>query len=239
MFAFRQIIVIAMIISFLTLAPVSASVLVDGLTWDHAYTGDGDVLPTASTPAWISNNSGSASVTGGELTIDTTVVDRRDFQLTQVSGGAYDPQAGNTTLIQFRMKLNSIAAGTRFGTQIFISGQNKFTNLLFGTFNGRTGVFNAAQQNLVELDLSTYHTYRVAFDSAVGYSLWIDDFVTPIIADAALNNTSVNRLRFGDFSGDVQGSATYDYVAWTNNIPEPASLALIGMGGLMLLRGRK
>ncbi|MCC7350906.1 MAG: hypothetical protein IT446_10075 [Phycisphaerales bacterium] len=63
-----------------------ASVVVGGYTWDSAYTGDGDVLPTASTPAWATGGSGSATVTGGELTIDTTTNDGKYFEI--ASGGA-------------------------------------------------------------------------------------------------------------------------------------------------------
>jgi hypothetical protein len=55
--------------------PAMGSVVVDGYTWDAAYTGD--VLPTAATPAWTTGGSGSATPSGGVLTIDTRTTDGR------------------------------------------------------------------------------------------------------------------------------------------------------------------
>lgn len=237
---------VAASLAFTTVA--SASVVVDGYTWDSAYTGDSDVLPTASTPAWTTGGSGSATASGGALTIDTTTVDNRWFEI--ASGGAWNPATGNTAYVQFRTKLNS--QNGMFGDGIVIgSNASNYLGLQFGTYSGvetgwttKTGVFLKSRTLVQALDVSQYHTYRVATDGGT-YSLWIDDMNTPVVSNATLDpNTGNPSMYFGDGSGDTQGSSTWDYVAWNVNgapvaVPEPVSASVLGIGGMMLLARRR
>ncbi|MCC6422508.1 MAG: PEP-CTERM sorting domain-containing protein [Phycisphaerales bacterium] len=223
-----------------------ASVVVGGYTWDSAYTGDGDILPTVSTPSWITGGTGSASVSGGEMTIATTVSNEtKYFQIN--SGGAWDPDSGNVAYVQFRTKVNSQTG--LFGDGMVIgSNSGYYLQLEFGTYAGvetgwvtKTGVFLKSRTNIAELDVSQYHTYRVATDGGT-YSLWIDDMNTPVVNNASLDsNPGFGGMYFGDGSGDELGSSTWDYVAWNVNgapvaVPEPAALSLLGLGALALRR---
>jgi len=233
---------LAVVAASLAFVPAaSASVVVDGYTWDAAYTGDGNALPTASTPAWTTGGGGGASVSGGELTIDTTTNDGKYFEI--ASGGAWNPASGNTAYVQFRTKVNS-QNGTLADHIIIGSNIGYYLALEFGTTAGNTGVFLKSGALVHALDVSQYHTYRVATDGGT-YSLWVDDMNTPVVNNATLAvNTGNPSMYFGDGGGGVQGSSTWDYIAWNVNsapvaVPEPVSASLLGIGGMMLLALRR
>jgi len=215
------------------------AVIVDGLNWDFAYTGD--ALPTASTPAWTTGGSGGQSVAGGELTVDTTSVDNRYYEI--ADGGSWNPEVGSTTWVQFRMKVNSQSPSPRrFATQMGIAGAAKSIYMQFGTYDNntglKTGVFDNAENNIVEVDVFQYHTYRVSFDPTGNtYSLWIDNMNTPVVTSPLF--TSGAAMFFADGGGDVQGSSTWDYIAWNNStapVPEPLGFGLLAAGALAFRR---
>ncbi|MCC7350907.1 MAG: PEP-CTERM sorting domain-containing protein [Phycisphaerales bacterium] len=152
--------------------------------------------------------------------------------------------------MQFRTKVNS--QNGLFASHIVIgSNLSNYLALQFGTYNGvetgwvdKTGVFLKSRTNVAELDLSQYHTYRVATDGGT-YSLWIDDMNTPVVSNATLDpNTGNPSMYFGDGGGDPQGSTSWDYIAWNVNgapvaVPEPATLSILALGTLALVNRRK
>lgn len=228
--------------------PAMGSVVVDGYTWDYAYTGD--VLPTAASPAWTSFESGSASASGGKLTIDTNTTDGRYFQIDE--GGAWNPESGSVTWVQTGVQVNSQSSegvypnDSRFATGIYIGGAGKSVSLNFGTYNDgsglKTGVFDRLHQLITEVNVFQYHTYRVSLDpSNSQYTLYVDSFATPV--KVGTTDSDAYGMYFGDGSGNTRGSADWDYIAWNNAtapvaVPEPAALGLLGFSALALRRRR-
>lgn len=222
-----------------------AAVVVDGYNFDFAYTGDGDVLPTASTPTWTTGGSGAATMSGGVATINTFAAPS-DKWFEIVRGGSYNPttNVGEKGYVQFRMKVNSEADGVRFGSGIYLAAQAGSIGLFMGEFNGNTGLFDNAHNFIAPVDVYQWHTYRVELDAnAPSYRVWVDDFT---YANQVANGTGYGNgasTYFGDGSGDIQGSSDWDYVAWNNSglptaVPEPAALSLVGLGALLAIRRR-
>lgn len=232
----------------LSVASASGAIVVDGYEWDHAYTGD--VLPddALSTPQWTKVESGGSALLtlgGGELTIDTTNVTSTRYRLPD--GSAWDPANEQTSWVQFRMKVNSQKA-TQFAAGFYLGGGTgahaRRIDLNIGSLNGG-GVSNSSYQLIASLDVTQWHTYRVAFNlSDNTYRLWIDDFAATPYTGALIGfGGFADQLTFGGLHGDARGSSTWDYVAWNNShapvaVPEPALLSVMGMMGLVARRRR-
>lgn len=224
----------------------SAAVVAGGNTWEYGYTGDGDLTPQASTTPdfTIGGAPTSESVSGGILT-QVSPADGGRYYLTP-AGGAWNPTAasGETAFLEARIKIDEIASGARWGTQVFIGANNFRIDLNVGTFGGQYGVFDANLVLLATMDSTTvldWHTYRVEMNSANGtFNLWVDG-LQPIANRPMLGNI-YNDLYFGDGSGDAGGTQRIDYVVWNNSgapVPEPAALSLLGGAALMLVRRRR
>lgn len=219
-----------------------AAVIVDGYSWDYAYTGD--ALPTASSPTWTTGGSGSASVSGGELTVDTTTVDGRYFQIN--TGTEWNPTPTGTAYVQFRVKVNS--ENGKFAGGLYVGGQGRSINMNIGSNGGQSGVFDNSEANIVNnLDVTQFHTYRIAFRpdaSENTYTLWIDDMTPANYVTSGTLYSGAGYMYFGDGGGSQQGSMNWDYIAWNNNsapvaVPEPVVLSLLGLAGMLGLRRRR
>ena len=81
-----------------------------------------------------------------------------------------------------------------------------------------------------------FHSVRVTQEPAGDVLLTVDG---GLVGSASPYNTGFgsSELRFGDANGG--GEAVWDYVVVNTNIPEPASMTLLALGGLAMLRRRR
>lgn len=233
-----------------SLNPIRADVF-NGVDWGNnvydpaAGTPAGkDGLPTDGTktsPAWVSVSNGapnSIELTGDALRITT--------------GDALTPKAGtrsfnqlnnlNSTTLTFEMRLRVVEQrGDTYAQTILLGGASTFTEVAFGAekvlLQGSSGWYVTS--------MAQFRTLRVTVeplaDGKQRFRVYLDGNTTPVQTVTKAATYAITYLRIGDSSTSVatNGVVDYDYVRWTTAgafIPEPATLSLLGLAAIGLLR---
>jgi hypothetical protein len=200
---------------------------------------EGDALPQASTPAWgvfLDDTAGAGGVvSGGILTITTAPTQSLGYRLFSSPGG-WDPTLGGTD-IDIRMKVVSQAQGAgRAGDFLVATGTQAWLV--------RWGAARVSEELLgggFDLDTTdAFHTYRLSVAGTEGpLNIYVDGAAVPSVSLPGVDSTA-NRLDFGDQLDGDGGVVQWDYIRWTNNeVPEPASLSVLVLGGCALRRTRR
>jgi hypothetical protein len=149
---------------------------------------------------------------------------------------------------------STIESRIRVDTSVDSQSLNRVTQLQLGD-NADSGSlwiglndtrwFNNTVQGLVidtQANSNTFHVFRIAQDAnnSALYQVWRDD----VQIGVNLTGFSAGLTYFGDGTSGFGGTAAFDYVRYDNTggftpIPEPTSLALIGLGGLTICLRRR
>jgi len=208
---------------------------------------EGDFLPdsASSNPQWSAlYTEGSASVSGGILTITTTGAQSEAYRYVGGTGTAWDPTGAGST-IEINLKVDSVDAGAgRAGDMLIATGTNAWL-LRWGN-----GVISEELNGDSYLMATTdaFHTYRLTIPNDTGpMNLYVDGNTTAATSFAGVASGTLTRIDFGDTLDPGDGGVVqWDYIRWTNAgayapeaVPEPASLGVVALGGLALLRRRR
>ena len=84
------------------------------------------------------------------------------------------------------------------------------------------------------------HDYRFVVDGATG-RLFVDGSTSPSLSlplGPIGESSATNRISFGDGTGWLGGEAEFTTVT-CSNVPEPATMGMLALGGLAILRRRR
>ena len=220
----------------------------DSATWEFKY--EGDVLPPANTPAMTefnytyANSTFSNTVGGGVLTLLTNAGSEPNTGNGYKSVSNFLSNASVGSSIEFRVRLVSgsgIGVKHRGASSDFGMSINSDNTITCGSGGGcQPPPDTVPLPNGVVA--SDWHIYRSTRDGGTGIiNFYIDNDPTPILGPLTGANAGT-AIAFQLFGGP--GEAKVDYFRATNmgafpSIPEPATLGLMSLGGLLALRRRR
>ena len=194
--------------------------------------GETVLLTTSGSTGLSLDDSGQADGEGvllTELPFTVNVVEIPGLTLTAESGSSTDP--GNTALngAVGSFGLNSPGTGeqpTRFDVD--------FQELLSISFNQDVLIENVVFTSFSGTETFTFGGVSIADADAPGNTFTFAGDGLAVAADSAID------LFAGGPAGGTVGLVSIDVVLAPSNIPEPSSVALLGLGGvLMLVRRRR
>ncbi len=218
----------------------------DSATWEVKY--EGDVLPDANSPAFSTEeynpSSGTVgnSVSGGVLTTSLTGSDGRGEVGWKLFNVFTDPNVGSSIEMRARLISGGGMVIRHRGAQSDFGMNIRSTNdITCGTGGGcKSGPDQTPLPNGGVI--TDWHIYRTTRDGGSGLiHFYMDNDPTPILGPltgANAGNAIVFQLVGGDGSMEVdfyRATATGAFPA----IPEPATLGLMSLGGLLALRRRR
>jgi hypothetical protein len=214
--------------------------VINGVDFTTVY--EGNVLPTAATPAWSGVVTGSAvanSPSAGILTLSTLVSENAYFET---------PWSASTpTTLEFSMKVNSVDPAAFAATAIyFTNGGPKDYRIAFTSSAILVGDISGTPSNpsgtyaTYAFDTTALTTYRITLEGGA-LSLYLNNSPTAAVSGyTGTGDYTGNAFIFGDASGNVGGTSEWQYVAFTNDgafapVPEPAAVGLFAMGAAIFL----
>lgn len=217
------------------------AIIIDGIDWTSVW--EGNVVPnsapgTTAEPSF-STFGGTFTVNSGTTTTAGTNAGASGPSPTSAWAGGTSGN-GTDSILEFRVKV--LTQGSEVdqpvGTSLFVgwNGQRFQLGLnMVGTNYAEFAGGSFLGTNTVTLDTTAWHTYRIVFfDSTNSASLYIDGINTGLTQAGSGGLADV--VQFHRYTGAVSatGTSEWDYIRWTNAIPEPSALALLGLAAFTM-----
>lgn len=239
---------------------VAAAAVLDSSLFNHKY--EGDVVPVTdsngvTTPSYATGapDISGPSSDGNIMTYQNTVGTGGGYWESNSSiwaGGTNPVSDANGSTIEFSIKVGTDATAGPWGAfQVFArdSGSGSNGNPAHLAVGPSMTGYRTSGGSIAVLDTNSntdaFHTFRIAQDPDSG-NLWVwRDGILLLAGGTDLwASTGAAYMFFGDGGGYVGGpTMELDYFRWDSTgayapIPEPASLALIGLGTLLMFKRR-
>ena len=227
-----------------------AVVTQDSTTWEGSY--EADVMPPVDN--WVAvgelTTQGSIVSDGGNNYIHMPVVESYDA----ARSVNYVANPGTNGGASFELRAR-YAGGDAYDSMLghimttATAGDTHYYWLTYYIHTGEIEIYNsngqAPGQGDASLDVSQWRTYRFTMDGT-NWNLYVDDNLLSQATLTAYPNADEGTPfagYFGWFWGTT-GTGDLDYLRYTDGgalapIPEPATLGLLALGGLLGLRRRK
>ena len=197
----------------------------------------------AGAEGWTPNGWGTGgSASGGTDTEDYWQIIGNDGganrYLTSIT--AADTTSAQGWKVEMRLKVN--ASGNPWDTAFSVGdASSRYFSMLIGTTGMGYGGASWSYNEVVAMDTTDgYHDYAMIYDPGTDLAgFYVDDVLYGTRDGATAPIVISNRIDFGDGEGGWSGASDtqYSYVAFSD-VPEPATLCLLGLGGLLLRRKR-
>jgi len=218
---------------------------------DFMYKYEMDVLPNtqdldlSGTNDWLPR--GNLGVSSGELSYNTSGGGYAWITTGEMTTSPYkaDIWTNNITnsegwTVEFRAKVTQTGTDPHFSALGFGildvgGGDEQFRFALMPTSVYLKGTGDV----MTGIDTTQWHTYRIACEpGATTLSLWVDNELVSSTLGAGGNTWTKDNLRFGEFSSNMYGTGTIDYVRIQPGafapVPEPSTVVMLAAGLLCL-----
>jgi len=214
-----------------------AVIIQDSTTWEHAYEADAKPVTAGigTFGAWDDSTNSTLVPDGGNNYLNVTVPGYDGWKYTET--GTLDTTTNGGIAYEFRIK---VTANTVLARIYSSSNASRYLAMYVSGSNITIRDGDVAPSGVGNTNgIGEWTTFRITCDD-VKWRVYRQEDQSlqaelPVLADYG----SKTNFRF-DMRGAGNGASfDFDYMRFTDGVPEPATMGLLALGGLMLRRRRR